>query len=61
MSALVESEAPALEVRFVGSADKGYEIQLQNNEGMDDEAAAALLEEAAEKLGGKDDRAKGMW
>jgi hypothetical protein len=61
MGELVESDTPALEVRFVGTPERGYEIQLSNNEGMDDEAAAALLTEAAEKLGGREDRARGMW
>lgn len=53
--------APALVVRFVGSAESGYEIQLENNEGMDDEVAGALMREAVEKLDGKEDRARGMW
>lgn len=61
MSELVETEAPALVVRFVGSAEKGYEIQLENNEGMDDEAVGALMQVAVEKLDGKEDRARGMW
>jgi hypothetical protein len=61
MADVVQTTAPAAEIRFVGSADDGYEIQVLNNEGMADEALAALLAETIEKLEGGNNRARGMW
>lgn len=60
-SEVQETRAPAFAVRFVGDAESGYEIQLENNAGLDDETMAELLGQALEKLDGRTNRAAGLW
>jgi hypothetical protein len=58
---MTETVAPAVAIRFVGSPDDGYEIQLENNDGLDDAAIHELLRQALDQLDTRETRARGMW
>lgn len=52
----------AFSVHFVDDGREGYEIQLENNDGLDDETLIDLLEQALRRLEGTStNRARGMW
>jgi len=64
MADVTDVQPAGVVVRFVSDGD-GYEIQLENNDELADEALAALLQEAmnglAERKETPADRARGMW
>lgn len=62
MADVVEKKPAAFAIYFVGSAEEGYEIQLENNEGLGEEIVASLLQDAIEAIDRTPaNRAQGMW
>lgn len=62
MADVVEKQPPAFAIYFVGSVEEGYEIQLENNEGLDDAVVASLLSDALEAIDRVPaNRARGKW